>query len=701
MAVLQKIRNRAGVLIIIFVGVALFLFIIDPSTFEGLFNRPETNIANINGEKVSMVEYNERLNEVKRFVMEAQQTTTLDAETEQQLREQVWQEIINDYLLFQHFEDDGIAISESEMEDMLFGANIHPIIQQNFGDPQTGQLDTNYVRQFFESAEMDTRFVIITDYLKSQIRQNRKLTKYTTLLSKGIYTPTPLAKADYLNSETKVDFAYIALNFKEIEDESVEISDADLKAYYEEHPYRFQSDERAREIEYVVFNIYPSAEDSAQVKEQMINLHENFKDFEDAQEFAKIHSEEVLQKPFFAQDEVPGGYGEAVFAEEEGGYLSEVFSQDTSYIMFKLVDFRIIPDSVKARHILVEPNENLSYQDAYFFLDSIKQEIEAGADFAEMARTHSDGPSSVKGGDLGWFTEGAMVPQFNDACFYGEVGDMPLVATEFGVHLIDIQEHSDGERVAELAVVKKKIDAGTDTYNKVYSKASEFASTNNTEKAFDEAIVEQGLVKKIASNILENDQELPGLSDSRVLIKWAFNAEKGSVSQAEEIRSENCFVVAKLTQAREEGLIDFEYVKSEIEPIVLKKKKAAMQIEKAEAALKQYNDLKAIAGNLSKTVDTAKNIAFNSFSVPRLGIEPELIAKATSVESNSGIVGPIEGNNGVYIFNVFNKTEAPEVENYETQREKLSSTQRNRVNYEMMEALMKASDITDNRSKFF
>jgi len=126
-------------------------------------------------------------------------------------------------------------------------------------------------------------------------------------------------------------------------------------------------------------------------------------------------------------------------------------------MMFKVVDFRIIPDSVKARHILIEPNENLSYQDAYFFLDSIKKEIENGADFAEMARIHSNGPSSVKGGDLGWFPQGAMVPQFNDACFYGKPGDMPLVATEFGVHLIDIQKQSDGERVAELAIVKKKL----------------------------------------------------------------------------------------------------------------------------------------------------------------------------------------------------------------------------------------------------
>ncbi|MEA1874473.1 MAG: SurA N-terminal domain-containing protein [Bacteroidota bacterium] len=701
MAVLQNIRNRAGVLVIIFVGIALVLFIIDPSTFKTLFNRPETDIAKINGEKVSMVEYNERLNEVKQFVMEAQQTTTLDAETEQELRKQVWQEILNDYLLFQHFEDDGIAVSESEMEDMLYGAHIHPIIQQNFGDPKTGQLDTSYVRQFFETGEMDARFVVITDYLKSQIRQNRKLTKYTTLLSKSVYTPTAFAKADYLNTETKVDFAYVALNFKDIEDKSIEVNETDLQEYYDEHPYRFQSDERAREIEYVIFDIVPNAEDSAQVKEQMTNLRENFKDFENAQKFAKIHSEEVMPKPFFAQNEVPGGYGEAVFAEDSIGFLSGIITQDTSYMMFKVADFRIIPDSVKARHILVEPNENLTYQDAYFFLDSIKQAIEAGADFAEMARTHSDGPSSVKGGDLGWFLAGAMVPQFDDACFYGEVGEMPLVATEFGVHLIDIQDQSDGERVAELAIVKKKIDASTDTYNKVYSIASEFASVNNTEKLFDEAIVEQGLVKKIASNILENDKEIPGLNDSRIIIKWAFNTEKGSVSQAEEIRSENCFVVTKLTQVREKGLIDFEYVKSDIEPIVLKNKKAAIQIEKAEAALKQYNDLKAIAGNLSKTVDTAKNIAFNSFSVPRLGIEPKLIAKASSSEMNSGTVGPIEGNNGVYIFNVFNKIEATKVENYETQRKKLSNTQRNRVNYEMMEALIKASDITDNRSKFF
>lgn len=701
MAVLQNIRNRAGVLIIIFVGVALFLFIIDPSTFEGLFNKPETNIAEINGEKVSLVEYNERLQEVKNFVMEAQQTTTIDGETELQLRDQVWQEVINQYLLFNHFDDAGFGVSESEMEDMLWGSHIHSIIQSNFSNPQTGMLDTNYVRQFFESADMEPRFALITNYLKSQIKQNRKLTKYIAAVSQSAYTPTAFAKSEYLNAENKVDFAYVALNTKNINDDEVEVSEADMQAYYDEHTYRYQSDERIREFEYVMFNIVPNATDSLHVKAQMEQLHKTFADYENPQEFANLHSEVKYPKPFFAKEEVPGRLGEEVFAQEEAGYLSDIFTQDTSYMMFKVVEYRVIPDSVKARHILIAPDSTRSYQQAYFFLDSIKKEIEAGADFAEMAKIHSMGPSSVEGGDLGWFTQGRMVQQFNDACFYGKEGDMPIVATEFGVHLIDIEKQSDGLDVAELAIVKKKIDASTDTYNKIYSQASEFASTNNTAEKFDKAVVEKGLVKRIASNVKENDQEIPGLKDSRHIIKWAFDSEKGAISGAEEIRSENCFVIAKLTQVREKGLIDFEYVKEDIEPIVRERKKKAMLVEKAENALGKYNDMKAIAGALSTQVDTAKNIAFNSFSVPRLGIEPELIASVSVATPENGIIGPIEGNNGVFVAKVVKNIAAPETEDYEKQRSQLTTNFQNRVNYELMEALIKSADLKDNRSKFF
>ena len=432
----------------------------------------------------------------------------------------------------------------------------------------------------------------------------------------------------------------------------------------------------------------------------MKELRTRFANTEEDLDFAKLHSEEVFEKPYFAEADVPGGLGRVIFENKEPRYISEIFSQDTSYMMFKVVDFITIPDSVKASHILITPDTSRTYQEVYALLDSLKTEVENGADFARLAETWSMGPSAVKGGDLGWFPQGAMVPQFNDACFYGKEGDLPIVVTQFGVHLINIEKQGGGKEHAELAIVKKHIDASTDTYNKIYADASNFASTNNTAEKFDKAVVEERLVKKIASNIKENDQEVAGLKNSRSLIKWAFNTEKGSISDVEEMNSDNCFIVAKLTQIREEGPIDFEYVKDQVEPIVIRKKKAAMLEEKINQSISKYNDLKTMSGELGAKVDTAKNIAFNSFSVPKLGIEPKLIATATCGETNK-ILGPVEGNNAMFVLTVVNKTEAAEAENYDTEKMQLSSTMKNRVNYELMEALIKATEFKDKRSVFF
>ncbi|HKK66922.1 MAG TPA: SurA N-terminal domain-containing protein, partial [Bacteroidales bacterium] len=312
MAVLQKIRNRAGVLIIIFVGVALFLFIVDPSTFEGLFNKQETDIAEVDGQDIPYTEYQRRLEEVTNFVKEAQQTSSLDEQTRNDIRQSVWQELLNEYMLAESIEELGIGVSENEMENMLYGSDIHPIIQQNFANPQTGQLDTAYVQQFFSQASQDQRFKIIADYFKKSIRRDRINKKYENLIKKGIYTPSPLAKDEYTNKNRKVNFAYVSKAFKTLPDEEVEVKESDLEAYYDDHHYMFQNEETTREIEYVVFNITPSAKDSAKLKTELENLKTRFSNADDNRGFVQLHSDDLINKQYFTAEQIPGEYGENV-----------------------------------------------------------------------------------------------------------------------------------------------------------------------------------------------------------------------------------------------------------------------------------------------------------------------------------------------------------------------------------------------------
>ncbi|PID95455.1 MAG: hypothetical protein CSA94_01530 [Bacteroidetes bacterium] len=471
-----------------------------------------------------------------------------------------------------------------------------------------------------------------------------------------------------------------------------------MKAYYKDHAYLYQAEESTREIEYVVFPIEPNAEDSAATYKQMEELRSRFYKADDDFKFVQLHSEENIEKPYFTQADVPGGLGATVFENKEIGYISDIFSQDTSYLMFKVDDFITIPDSVKASHILITPDTARGYQEVFTILDSLRTEVKNGANFAELAKTWSMGPSAPKGGDLGWFKQGAMVPEFNDACFYGKIGDYPIVATQFGIHLIKIEKQNGGQEHAVLAIVEKHITASTNSYNKIYADASNFASQNNTKEKFDQAVIDNKMVKKIASNIKESDQKISGLNQARSIIKWAFNNELASISNVEEMPEANCFIVAKISQIREKGTIDFEYVKDEIKPIVIRKKKAEMLKEKINNNMN--SDINAMASSLNAQVETAQNISFNSFSIPKLGIEPNVIS-AVAYEPIEKVSKPIEGNNAIYVVEVTKRSTPEAKEDFSQEKTQLKTTIQSRVNYEMMKALKKASKIEDKRSIFF
>ncbi|MFO7788993.1 MAG: SurA N-terminal domain-containing protein [Bacteroidota bacterium] len=697
MAVLQKIRNRAGVLIIVFVGVALFLFIIDPSTFEGLFQKQETNIAKINGEKIPYNEYQNEVDKLTKFVKEAQQKSSLDEETRNELRDNVWEQLLNEHLLAESLDDLGISVSQDEMEDLLWGSDIHPVIKQNFADPQTNRLDTSYVQQFFSQADQDPRMKIIANYFRETIKRDRINKKYENLISKGFYTPTPLAKEDYFNSNTKVNFAYVNKGYKTIPDEEVEIKEDDLEDYYEDHTYMFRNEETTREVEYVGFDIIPTAEDSAKLVSEMEDLKTRFANTEDNQAFVQMHSDNVIRQQYFAPEEIPGDYGEGIL-DKEPGYISDIIKTDSTYMVFKLLGVENIPDSVKASHILIQPDSTTTLEQAQQTIDSIKTEIEDGASFEKMASQFSMGPSARDGGSLGWFGPGQMVEEFNDACFYGETGDITIVESQFGVHLVKIEDQAAKNTQAQLAVVNKDIDYSNDTYQKAYADASRFASENNTAKKFDEAVTEGHYVKKIASNIKENDRNIKGLEYGREIIRWAYEAEKDEVSDVFE--SGDRFIVAKLTKVKEEGTAPLEQVKEQVESIVLNKKKAEIIKETISEAMQNNTELTAIAQDMGLRVDTANNISFNSFSVPRVGIEPKLIGRAANIEPGT-LDGPVEGNSGVFVYKVTQRNEAPEIDDYSQQKARLKSQLSSRVGYELLEAIKEASEIEDNRAVFF
>jgi peptidyl-prolyl cis-trans isomerase D len=296
-----------------------------------------------------------------------------------------------------------------------------------------------------------------------------------------------------------------------------------------------------------------------------------------------------------------------------------------------------------------------------------------------------------------------MVLPFNDACFSGKKGDIKLAETTFGIHIIEILGQSKNSRKYNIGIIDRKILPGSQTNQKAYGEASQFAGTNNTYEKFNKAVAEQGLNKRVANDIAPQQKTLPGLTNPRSLIISLFQTEQGKIvldnSQQAVFEVGDKYVVAYCTRKQEDGIAPVKSVENDIRFALIKDKKAEVisdEFRKNEGTGKTIDD---IARAMGLTVQEATQVNFKSYTVPGAGTEPTLIAAAT-VAAQGQVTGPVKGTNGVFML-VANNISASQAEDTKLLQARLSSTFQMRGNYEAYEALRKGANIVDKRYKFY
>ena len=292
-----------------------------------------------------------------------------------------------------------------------------------------------------------------------------------------------------------------------------------------------------------------------------------------------------------------------------------------------------------------------------------------------------------------------MVPEFEEAAFSGEVNKLYVVATRYGFHIIKPTKKGKESNQVRVAILSKKIEPSTETYQKVYSEASKFASENQTPEAFNKALVAQKLDKKIAT-LKENDREVAGLESSRQLVRAAFTVEQGKMLVNNEgstiFEYGNKFVIGAMTEATEEGASTFEEAKIRVDLAVRKEKKAQMLADKLKNA---GSDLASVASKLSTEVKEASGVNFTSFSIPSLGFEPAVIGTVCSLPEGK-VSAPIEGNNGVYLAKVTSFTTNTDTD-LNGEKNRIAQSLGYRAGSQVFESLKKVAQIEDKRSKFY
>ena len=697
MATLEKIRSKGGVLAAGIIGLALFAFIMTDLMSSGgsMFNRSMNNVAEINGTSISIQEFQNKVNEMEEFNKLNRNLSTLSEEEIYMLRDQTWNQLINQTILGQKYDQLGIAVSSDELLDMVAGKNIHPYLLQHplFANPNTGVYDKEQALNVLRAKNRDQTLAFYWKVLEEQLINERLFNKYKNLIKKGMFYPSALVAEETEVRNRVVDFDYVIARFSLISDSLISVSESEITKYYEQNEKRFKQ-EASRDIEYITFDIEPTEADRQATLEAVEKMKIDFANPEvDAAQYVNLNSDEVFsginQKASQFSTQLEGFLSSANVNDVYGPYL-----ENDSYKVSRVVAINQVPDSVKARHILIqESTPEASAQVA----DSLLKVLKSGGNFADMARKFSkDQGSAINGGDLGWFREGMMVKPFNDACFQGKKGDLVTAESQYGVHIINIQDQGKPVTKYQVATVARKVTHSSKTYQDVYSSATRFAAQNNTVEKFNNAITQENLTKRFGRDLHENDRNVGNLESPRELVRWAFEAEPGSLSPVFEFG--NQFVFALLTKTNEEGVMALNLVKPQIERELINQKKADLLIEKFNTAIKENGSLTAVAEKLNTTMQNAQDITFASYQVPGAGVEPALVSLAVNAPLNQ-ISKPIKGNNGVFVVNVTNIEET--VTNAEATKEELTRNVEMGIDYQLIEAIKEGAEITDNRSRFF
>jgi len=695
MATLEKLRSKGGVIIVVTILLALLAFILNDllSNTNSLFIRSRTELANVNGKFVSINDFHDLAVKMEEYSKLSRGVSSFTEEESHMLRDQTWNQLLNELLLEDIFKKLGIVVSPEELRDMAIGNNIHPWINQLFADPQTGIYNKEYAIYFLQSKNEDTNASFFWDIFEKQIMHERKYNKYLNLIKKGMYVTNAWIEDEIASRSKSVDFDFVMVRYATIPDSTVIIDDLEINTYYKDNIDQFKQ-EASRDFEYVTFSVVPSDADREMVHETMLKMNNDFSNPQtNAIQYVQLNSDEPFDERFYRANALNPQIEDFVLTAEINDVFGPYFENE-AFKLSRLVDIVLIPDSVKARHILIQEE---SVEESLKVADSLLNLLKKGTDFALFALMHSkDQGSAINGGDLGWFTEGQMVKPFNDACFQGKKGDLVSVESQYGVHIINIQDQTKPIKKYQVATLERKITYSSKTYQDIYSKANIFKANNNDADKFNEAVTVQNLTKRFGRQVRENERRVGTLESPREMVKWAFRAKIGEVSPVFEFG--NQFVIALLTASAQEGFSLVEDVKPRIERELMNNKKAEMLITQFNTASSANSDLSIIAEIMNATVQSAENITFSSFSVPGAGSEPALVS--LSVHSPANIISkPVKGNNGVFIVKV-NSENFIEVKR-ESIKTQLANLAGQGIDYQLIESIKKNAKIKDNRSKFY
>ncbi|SKC35100.1 PPIC-type PPIASE domain-containing protein [Bacteroidales bacterium WCE2008] len=696
MAVLKTLRSgKLGAVATILVALGLLSFIIDPNEVISAFNNMSSkyDVGEINGKAISYTDFQD---DIQRFsTINEMLTGNQGAAQQDQIRDAAWQDLVYRHLFIRNAKDAGINVGDAEMIDLTSGDRLSPLVANNnaFLD-ENGNFSREAVASIAQASKTDENVKLYWNYLQNSIYTQQYIGKYSSLfVNSAVVNPLMLRKEIEENNNTAdVEFVMLPVGFAP--DSTVSVSDKEVKAYYDIHKKLFKQ-QASRDIEYVVFEVVPSADDIANTRNSVAELQGEFAEAANVKSFLlKNGSERAYSEYWYKAGEL-NTVSSAVedFVWNGKTATSDIIANGNTFYLARVVDSKMVPDSAYVKHILLQGTG------AKVEADSLLGVLKAGKEtFANLAALYSaDKGSAADGemGNIGWMTQNYMIPGF-ESVLNAETGKPFILDTQYGTHIVVVSKKTAPVAKKQVAIFEKTALASKETFNSYYSKANNFqiaaaGSYENYRKAVDTL----GVYSHPVSKMLESSNRLGSIENTREVTRWAFENKAGKVSNIITVDN-NYFFIATVKGIHKEGFAPVADVAPSIRQELLMDKTIAKKAEDVAAQIAGMDDLAAIAEKLGTTVSTSNDVAFSSVS--GTGLDPKFIG-AVAAAPEGKICGPVAGSVGVFVFKVTGretgafyteddaKTRDAQLAQYMTQM--------------ILPVMMDDAEVKDNRARFY
>ena len=690
------------------IGIALVAFIIGDFLHSGatFFHRSRENVATIAGENVHILDFQRAIDQLTDVQRIETGQNDLGEEMQAQIRASVWEIMVNNKLLQREAKKLGLTVSNDELTDRLVGNNIHPIILQRqvFFD-ETGRFNRDILIEFLswldmhpQSQDMAMEIQRLNNYWlfwEDIVRNAILREKYDALLSESITANSIDARASFDARQRVVNFSYIAQPFFMVSDELVSVSDREIRDRYNRNKHLF-TQEASRAVSYVVFDVRPLEDDFVQAQEWMDRASEEFRTTDDIVGFINSNSDAMYDGQNFSETTVPVLLSYFAFNGKEGDFFGPLFVNNT-HTMARIMQTGIMTsDSVLLSHIYIFPGQDELADSIYNVLQRNRN-----ADFAQLARNYSQiQQTAANDGEIGWLVEGMRgVDREFMSAFERREGEVFMFKDlQGGTQIVQVTEKTRPRPKVKLAILERRVTPSGRSQARIFNSAKQFAVSATNAENFQTLAEAEGLFVRQANNLNENTERVAMLPQSRQIVRWAFGANLGNVSDVFDIGDQ--FVVAVVTEVNRKGNIPLDRVANQIRDELIREKKAELMVKNISEKLAANRSLENLARELDVNVLEAENVSFASFNFGASGFEPSVIGSAMNVAMNQ-ISSPITGNSGVFV--VLPTSEVTGTEGFIAELEiaQMNNRARHTLPFMILENVRSNDNITDNRAAFY